>query len=65
LDFGGIVVASTSGAVKSSTVLFPLPPDCSDGGPLQYSTSDLAFAMLYSVGKGNVIVVGHSGITGN
>lgn len=46
-------------------MLFPLPPDCSDGGPLQFSTLDLALAMLYSVGKGNIIMVGHSAIIGN
>jgi hypothetical protein len=36
-----------------------------DEGPLNYHNADLAFAVLYTVGAGNVIVIGHSGIMGN
>jgi hypothetical protein len=36
-----------------------------DDGPLKYANADLAFAVRYTVGAGNVIVIGHSGITGN
>ena len=32
---------------------------------LGYDTGSLAFSVLYSVDAGNVIVIGHSGITGD
>jgi hypothetical protein len=64
LDSGGIVVDGGPN-ITTSTVLVPLPTDWQDEGPLKYSNADLAFAVLYTVGAGNVIVIGHSGITGN
>lgn len=64
LDSGGIVVNGGPN-ITTSTVLVPLPVGWKDSGPLNYHNADLAFAVLYTVGKGNVIVIGHSGITGN
>jgi hypothetical protein len=65
LDSGGIVVDGGPN-IATSTVLVPLPGGWKDSGPLRYHHSaDLAFAVLYTVGKGNVIAIGHSGITGN
>ena len=64
LDSGGIVVDGGPN-ITTSTVLVPLPTSWQDEGPLKYSNADLAFAVLYTVGAGNVIVIGHSGITGN
>jgi hypothetical protein len=64
LDSGGIVVHGSPNITKS-TVLVPLPTGWRDSGPLKYRGTDLAFAVLYTVGAGNVIVIGHSGITGN
>ena len=64
LDSGGIVVDGGPN-ITTSTVLVPLPVGWKDSSPLKYHNADLAFAVLYTVGKGNVIVVGHSGITGN
>ena len=64
LDSGGIVVDGPPN-ITTSTVLVPLPTGWQDNGPLQYYNADLAFAVLYAVGAGNVIVIGHSGITGN
>lgn len=68
LDSGGIVV--NNGPVllpniTSSTVLVPLPNGWTDSSPLKYHDANLAFSALYSVGRGSVIVIGHSGITGN
>jgi len=65
LDSGGIVVDGARNVTRS-TVLVPLPGGWKDSSPLQYHHGgDLAFAVLYTVGNGNVIVIGHSGITGN
>jgi hypothetical protein len=64
LDSGGIVVDGGPN-ITTSTVLVPLPTGWQDEGPLNYHDADLAFAVLYTVGAGNVIVIGHSGITGN
>jgi hypothetical protein len=64
LDSGGIVVGGGPN-ITTSTVLVPLPRSWTDSGPLQYQRTDLAFAVLYTVGAGNVIVIGHSGIAGN
>ena len=72
-DSGGIVPAVTgimlpNGMVtQSGTTLVPLPPwsDCIDNSGLNYNPADCAFAVLYQVGKGNVIVLGHSGIFGD
>jgi hypothetical protein len=64
LDSGGIVVDGGPN-ITTSTVLVPLPTGWQDEGPLGYHNADLAFAVLYTVGAGNVIVIGHSGITGN
>jgi hypothetical protein len=66
LDSGGIVVDGVPNII-TSTVLVPLPAGWTDSGPLKYQNqnADLAFAVLYTVGAGNVIVIGHSGITGN
>ena len=66
LDLGGIVVDGVAN-ITTSTVLVPLPAGWTDSGSLKYQNqnADLAFAVLYRVGIGNVIVVGHSGITGN
>jgi hypothetical protein len=64
LDSGGIVVDGEPN-ITSSTVLVPLPTGWQDDGPLNYYNANLAFAVLYTVGAGNVIVIGHSGITGN
>jgi hypothetical protein len=49
--------------ITTSTVLVPLPAGWTDSGPLKYQNqnADLAFAVLYTVGAGNVIVIGHSG----
>jgi len=64
-DSGGIVVNSRAGLTKS-TVLVPLPDGWRDDSPLGYkNTANLAFSVLYRVGAGRVIVIGHSGITGN
>jgi hypothetical protein len=63
-DSGGIVVDGGA-SITTSTVLIPLPAGWHDSGPLKYENVNLAFAVLYSVGAGRVIVVGHSGITGN
>ena len=63
-DSGGIVVDSGPN-ITTSTVLVPLPANWKDESPLQYNNADLAFSVLYSLGQGNVIVIGHSGITGN
>lgn len=64
LDSGGIAVDGGPN-ITTSTVLVPLPTGWKDSGPLKYRNADLAFAVLYTVGAGNVIVIGHSGITGN
>jgi hypothetical protein len=64
LDSGGIVVDGGPN-ITTSTVLVPLPTGWQDEGPLNYHDADLAFAVLYTVGAGNVIVIGHSGITAN
>jgi hypothetical protein len=64
LDSGGIIVDGGPD-VTTSSVLVPLPKGWQDSGPLKYHDADLAFAVLYTVGAGNVIVIGHSGITGN
>lgn len=64
LDSGGIVVHGTPNITKS-TVLVPLPIGWHDESPLKYDGADLAFAVLYKLGAGNVIVIGHSGIAGN
>lgn len=65
LDSGGIVVDGHTN-MTASTVLVPLPGDWTDDGPLKYERhADLAFAVLYTVGAGRVIVIGHSGIAGN
>jgi hypothetical protein len=64
LDSGGIVVDGPPN-ITTSTVLVPLPIGWEDEGSLNYYNADLAFAVLYTVGAGNVIVIGHSGITGN
>jgi hypothetical protein len=66
-DSGGIAPNSSvmlrQGA--SSTVLVPLSTDGKDESGLDYDISKLAFAVLYPFGKGNIIVVGHSGICGD
>jgi hypothetical protein len=64
LDSGGIVVDGPPN-ITTTPVLVPLPTGWQDSGPLQYYNADLALAVLYAVGAGNVIVIGHSGITGN
>ena len=64
LDSGGIVIDGGPN-ITTSTVLVPLPAGWKDSSPLKYHNADLAFAVLYTVGKGNVIVIGHSGITGS
>ncbi len=46
--------------ITTSTVLVPLPAGWKDSSPLKYHNADLAFAVLYTVGKGNVILIGHS-----
>jgi hypothetical protein len=61
-DSGGIVPVMSNG---SGTILVPLPAGSRDSSGLNYQTSDLAFAVLYTLGKGKIIVIGHSGITGN
>jgi hypothetical protein len=61
-DSGGIVPVMSNG---SGTILIPLPTTSTDVSGLGYKTADLAFAVLYMLGKGKVIVIGHSGITGN
>ena len=58
VDSGGIVPGN-------GTILVPLPAGCTDGSGLGYDTSTLAFAVHYTFGSGNIIVIGHSGITGN
>jgi hypothetical protein len=63
-DSGGIVVNGEPN-VTASTVLAPLPVGWTDSSPLKYQGANLAFAVLYTVGNGNVIVIGHSGIAGN
>ncbi len=68
LDSGGIVVNSGPiilPNITSSTVLVPLPNGWKDSGALGYNNANLAFSVLYTLGKGNVIVIGHSGITAN
>lgn len=59
-DSGGIVTGS-------GTAIIPLPPaaDCTDRSGLGIDPGPCAFAALYGFGAGKVIVVGHSGITGN
>jgi len=61
-DSGGIVSVMSNG---SGTVLVPLPEGSTDASGLGHSTKDLAFAVLYTLGRGKIIVMGHSGITGN
>ncbi|HEY2295413.1 MAG TPA: hypothetical protein VGM86_32320 [Thermoanaerobaculia bacterium] len=61
-DSGGIVSVMSHGR---GTVLVPLPEGSTDTSGLGHSTKDLAFAVLYTLGKGKIIVIGHSGITGN
>jgi len=61
-DSGGIVPVMSNG---SGIILVPLPADSTDASGLGYETSALAFAVLYTLGKGKIIVIGHSGITGN
>ena len=58
LDSGGIVPGN-------GTVLIPLPAESIDSGPYGYEASEHAFGVLYEVGKGKVIVLGHSGIPAN
>jgi hypothetical protein len=58
LDSGGIVPGQ-------GTVLIPLPKTSADSGPYNYSPSKHAFGVLYEVGEGKVIVLGHSGIVAN
>lgn len=72
-DSGGIVLnpAGVPAIVSSQTVLVPLPVDAEndplwrDKGPLGYDDANLAFAVLYEIGQGKVIVIGHSGVCGN
>lgn len=79
-DSGGILPPSATLFRKASkgATLIPLPGGCvSDGcqssgaggaidrSGLDYDSSRLAFAALYLFGKGNVIVIGHSGICGD
>ena len=63
LDSGGIVPNLAAGGSKG-TVLVGLP-NVPDQSGLGYHSSDLAFGVLYTFGKGKVIVLGHSGILGN
>ena len=61
-DSGGIVPVMSNG---SGTILVPLPAHSADASGLGYDTAALAFAVLYTLGAGKIIVIGHSGITGN
>jgi hypothetical protein len=63
-DSGGIVVDGGPD-IATSAVLVPLPAAWQDSGALSYYNLNLAFAVLYKIDAGNVIVIGHSGITGN
>lgn len=56
LDSGGILPGN-------GTTLIPLPSGCQDNGPFHYDPADCAFGALYPYQSGNVIVLGHSGIT--
>jgi hypothetical protein len=40
-------------------------PKCEDAGPFHYDAARHAFGALYEVGKGHLILLGHSGIVGN
>jgi hypothetical protein len=72
-DSGGIVLnpAGVPAIVSNQIVLVPLPVDAEndplwqDKGPLGYGAANLAFAVLYEIGQGKVIVIGHSGVCGN
>lgn len=70
-DSGGIVNPGLNvqpgSQVSGGTVLIPLPAggNCTDLSGLGYDSSQCAFAVLYNVGSGNVIVLGHSGIACN
>lgn len=65
-DSGGIVpVMPAMSKSSGGTVLVPLPAGSTDASGLGYNTADLAFAVLYTLGKGKIIVIGHSGIAGN
>jgi hypothetical protein len=66
LDSGGIVL-DVIRDLNTCVVLTPLPNGAVDSSPLHYNPAKLAFAALYNIGKfgGKVIVIGHSGITGN
>jgi hypothetical protein len=52
-------------ASGTEIVLVPLPRDCKDTSGLGYQPDTFAFAALYPIGKGSVIVIGHSGMAGN
>jgi hypothetical protein len=71
-DSGGILPGITGmmpgGMIASSgTPIIQLPPSdqCVDTSGLNYNPDACAFAVLYEVGNGKVIVAGHSGITAN
>lgn len=57
-DSGGILPGN-------GQVILPLPTSCEDRSPFGYLPANYAFAVLYQVGLGNVIAIGHSGITAN
>jgi hypothetical protein len=66
-DSSGIMPSNGSSTPGSGTVILPLPPSdqCGDSSGFGFSPEDFAFAVLYTFGSGNVIVLGHSGIAGN
>lgn len=59
-DSGGIVTGN-----GTMIISMPSTAECQDISGLGYSPDICSFAALYTFGSGNVIVVGHSGITGN
>ena len=69
-DSGGIGPLDASApcpgiASGKGIVLVPLPRHCQDTSGLGYPPDAFAFAVLYPIGKGSVIVIGHSGIATN
>lgn len=79
-DSGGIAPTSSLALrnAPGGVTLIPLPAGClvsgeecaggvaaEDRSGLDYDASKFAFAALYPFGRGNVIVVGHSGICGD
>lgn len=59
-DSGGIVPGS-----GTALIALPAAADCTDRSGLGYSPDLCAFAALYTLGAGKVIVMGHSGIVAN